>query len=134
MLVDTPPSQLDDRRAGYLEKVLNVLFRKKPFSMTNYINGDHHRRIGGQEEGLSISASGTTTTGGIGIAGRPPNSEDDVEYSGHFNGGDYTPPKSMHTGGGIPLMKALFNHLHSDSIMHIVRAVHSTRDWVGTNI
>ena len=41
MLTDTPSMKLDDRRAGYLEKILIVLFRRKPLSMAAYVNGDH---------------------------------------------------------------------------------------------
>ena len=41
MLTDTASMKLDDRRAGYLEKILMVLFRKKPISMAAYVNGDH---------------------------------------------------------------------------------------------
>lgn len=41
MLFETPTYQLDDRRAGYLEKILTLLFRKKRSELTSYINGDH---------------------------------------------------------------------------------------------
>ena len=41
MLTDTASMKLDDRRAGYLEKILIVLFRRKPLSMAAYVNGDH---------------------------------------------------------------------------------------------
>lgn len=35
---DTPPGKLDDYRAGYFDKILTVLFRKRPYEMTQYIN------------------------------------------------------------------------------------------------
>jgi len=41
MLFTTPQFQLDDRRAGYLEKILSMLFRTRRDAMTAYINGDH---------------------------------------------------------------------------------------------
>lgn len=41
MLFTTPQYQLDDRRAGYLEKILSMLFRTRQDAMTAYINGDH---------------------------------------------------------------------------------------------
>jgi hypothetical protein len=79
MLFETPPSQLDDRRAGYLEKILTVLLRKKRSELTSYINGDH----------LKISESAAK--------------------------------KTFHKGGGEQLLRALFNHLHSNSIAQIVQ-------------
>ena len=41
MLFTTPILQLDDRRAGYLEKILTMLFRLRRPALTAYINGDH---------------------------------------------------------------------------------------------
>jgi len=38
LLHDTPPGELDDYRAGYFDKILTVLFRKRPEELTNYIN------------------------------------------------------------------------------------------------
>lgn len=38
VLMDSPPSSLDDRRAGYFEKVLNVLFQKRSHAMSDYMN------------------------------------------------------------------------------------------------
>lgn len=38
LLHDTPAGELDDYRAGYFDKVLTVLFRKRPEEMTTYIN------------------------------------------------------------------------------------------------
>jgi len=38
VLIDTPPASLDDRRAGYFEKVLVVLFRKRAQAMSDYMN------------------------------------------------------------------------------------------------
>mmetsp|Transcript_5487 Transcript_5487/g.8188 ORF Transcript_5487/g.8188 Transcript_5487/m.8188 type:complete len:1533 (-) Transcript_5487:580-5178(-) len=39
LLQNTPPSQMDDRRAGYFEKIISVLFRRRPQTMSAYING-----------------------------------------------------------------------------------------------
>lgn len=50
MLFDTPASQLDDRRAGYLEKILTLLFRKKRAELTAYINGDHFKMSASSDE------------------------------------------------------------------------------------
>jgi hypothetical protein len=38
VLIDTPPPSLDDRRAGYFEKILVILFRKYPDAMSDYMN------------------------------------------------------------------------------------------------
>ena len=39
VLTETPELTLDARRAGYLEKVLSVLFRLRPIAMTEYLSG-----------------------------------------------------------------------------------------------
>eukprot|EP00557_Chaetoceros_sp_GSL56_P000808 CAMPEP_0176499862 /NCGR_PEP_ID=MMETSP0200_2-20121128/13187_1 /TAXON_ID=947934 /ORGANISM="Chaetoceros sp., Strain GSL56" /LENGTH=1065 /DNA_ID=CAMNT_0017898377 /DNA_START=246 /DNA_END=3440 /DNA_ORIENTATION=+ len=52
MLLETPPSQLDDRRAGYLEKILTMLFRKKRPELSSYINGDHLKMNDGVKKSL----------------------------------------------------------------------------------
>ena len=66
VLYNTEAGQLDDFRAGYLEKILSVLFRVRPEAMSEYIN-----------------------TGG----GR----------------------------GNVSLMKAMFRHLYSHSMMQLVQ-------------
>jgi hypothetical protein len=38
LLYQTPIGQLDDYRAGYFDKILSVLFRKRPEELTTYIN------------------------------------------------------------------------------------------------
>ena len=38
VLYDCRPGELDDYRAGYLDKVLTVLFRRRPEAMTDYMN------------------------------------------------------------------------------------------------
>jgi hypothetical protein len=38
VLSNTAPGQLDDYRAGYFDKILSVLFRRKPDEMSAYIN------------------------------------------------------------------------------------------------
>jgi hypothetical protein len=66
MLYDAGPGEVDDYRAGYFDKLLSVLFRKRPQAMSQYVN-----------EG----------------GGR----------------------------GNVTLMKAMFKHLYSHSIMQIVQ-------------
>eukprot|EP00977_Amphora_coffeiformis_P026456 scaffold26780_cov235-Amphora_coffeaeformis.AAC.1 len=38
VLHDCAPGELDDYRAGYLDKILTVLFRRRPEAMTDYMN------------------------------------------------------------------------------------------------
>ena len=38
MLYDAKPGEIDDYRAGYFDKILSVLFRKRPQAMSDYIN------------------------------------------------------------------------------------------------
>jgi SIT4 phosphatase-associated protein len=38
LLISTPPGDLDDYRAGYFEKLLALLFRKRPREMADYLN------------------------------------------------------------------------------------------------
>ena len=38
LLYQTPTGELDDYRAGYFDKILSVLFRKRPDELTTYIN------------------------------------------------------------------------------------------------
>ncbi|CAB9511461.1 Protein phosphatase 6, regulatory subunit [Seminavis robusta] len=66
LLYDTDVGQLDDYRAGYFEKILSVLFRKRPQALSDYINDG-----GGK--------------------------------------------------GNVTLMKAMFKHLYSHSIMQLVQ-------------
>lgn len=66
VLYDTAPGDLDDYRAGYLEKILSVLFRKRPQALSDYLD----------------------------------------------NGGGR---------GKVTLMKAMFKHLYSHSIMQLVQ-------------
>jgi hypothetical protein len=66
VLYETPQGDLDDYRAGYLEKTLSVLFRLRPRALSEYINAG-----GGK--------------------------------------------------GGATLMKAMFKHLYSHSIMQLVQ-------------
>jgi len=94
MLFTAPAYQLDDRRAGYLEKILTMLFRKKQSAMAAYINGDHKL----------CQEKSSEENGDLG------EDDDDCDYN-----------KPYHNGGGIELLKALFNHLHSSSISQIVQ-------------
>ena len=38
MLYDAKPGEIDDHRAGYFDKILSILFRKRPQAMSDYIN------------------------------------------------------------------------------------------------
>ena len=38
LLYTTEPGQLDDYRAGYFDKILTVLFRRRPDDLAKYIN------------------------------------------------------------------------------------------------
>ncbi|KAG7355772.1 SIT4 phosphatase-associated protein [Nitzschia inconspicua] len=38
ILNDSEPGEIDDYRAGYFDKILSVLFRKRPHEMSDYIN------------------------------------------------------------------------------------------------
>eukprot|EP00980_Cylindrotheca_fusiformis_P009349 scaffold2047_cov129-Cylindrotheca_fusiformis.AAC.28 len=38
ILYDSKPGEIDDYRAGYFDKILSVLFRKRPQSLSDYIN------------------------------------------------------------------------------------------------
>jgi len=95
-LFDTPSSKLDDRRAGYLEKILTMLFRKKRIELTSYINGDNSQTHPSNE----ITASSTVET---------------------QHNGDETLEFTHHQGGGILLLEALFKHLYSNSIAQILQ-------------
>lgn len=45
VLYDTPPGELDDYRAGYFDKILTVLFRKRPEDLSNYMNQGGSRGV-----------------------------------------------------------------------------------------
>jgi hypothetical protein len=103
VLYDTPPSQLDDRRAGYLEKILSLLFRKRPKVMEGYLNGDHLLE---QQQQHPISNDTNNN-----------NNDDDDDDEDDYNHNHH----SIHKRGGITLLNALFNHIHSNSITQIVQ-------------
>jgi len=96
VLFNTPSSKLDDRRAGYLEKILTMLFRKKRSELTAYINGDHLRNKHDKE----IDANVEDTQNGD---------------------GDENNLFASHKGGGKQFLEALFNHLYSNSIAQILQ-------------
>jgi len=91
VLTETPALTLDDRRAGYLEKVLSVLFRRRPQALTSYLGGD-------------ILSSASCGKGG---------EECKDEEEGRSNDGD--------ENRAAELMAAFFQQMHSHSIMQIAQ-------------
>ena len=96
VLFNTPSSQLDDRRAGYLEKILTMLFRKKRTELTTYINGDHLRTNKNDDEEIDANEEDTQ------------NGDEDTLFA-------------RHKGGGKQFLEGLFNHLYSNSISQILQ-------------
>lgn len=113
MLFTTPASQLDDRRAGYLEKILTVLFRTKRAAMTAYINGEHFNSK------QQPSADGTTDQN------KYEHDTESTNANGEQHEGEQesavVPTNKYHKGGGAKLLHGLFKHLHSNSISQIVQ-------------
>ena len=110
VLYTTPPSQLDDRTAGYLEKVLTLLFRTRPKVMESYLNGDHLVADDDEEHEEEEEHDNKEIMQEIISEGNESDSDDYV-----FSG--------IHQGGGTALLDALFNHLHSNSISQIVQSL-----------
>ena len=140
ILYTTPQSQLDDRRAGYLEKILSVLFRTRPKAMESYLNGDHLLLLEAEAELVSqilkssskndVSTAATATTSTTTATANGDNKEhDDVDdettataiTAATTEVLEQTESSILHIGGGIPLLDALFNHLHSNSVTQIVQ-------------
>ncbi|KAL3815563.1 hypothetical protein ACHAXA_001967 [Cyclostephanos tholiformis] len=163
VLVDAPTSSLDDRRAGYLERVLNLLFAKRGQAMCEYMNTasivasggisigkrrnvitiavDPDAALGDLGSPLSIATEIVATTEvsandvGASYTDLPGNrSYDAGDYSASLDGvvdgdcypdvdGDPTTTRKAAVPNDAPpvLMCALFDHLHSHSIMHIVQ-------------
>jgi hypothetical protein len=48
VLFTTPAGELDDYRAGYFDKILSVLFRRRPLEMTRYMNTGGSASRGGR--------------------------------------------------------------------------------------
>ena len=94
---------LDDRRAGYLEKILSILFRERPSFMTMYLNGDH---LNTNTTASSSSSPSSMTLGKV---------------------------STHHSGGGIPLFQCFFQQLHSYSIMQIVQRLFMPQPFSMTN-
>ncbi|EJK73474.1 hypothetical protein THAOC_04900 [Thalassiosira oceanica] len=110
-LIDTPPSSLDDRRAGYLEKLLSVLFRKHSQLMCDYMN-----------------TPSITTPASIALcdsARDSGDSEDDEvtkESNAYINAKVDTFASVKNRGTRPPmLLCALLDQLHSHSIMHVLQ-------------
>ena len=110
-LIDTPPSSLDDRRAGYLEKLLSVLFRKHPQLMCDYMNTPSITTPASIAQCDSARDSG--------------DSEDDEvtkESNAYINAKVDTFASVKNRGIRPPmLLCALLDQLHSHSIMHVLQ-------------
>lgn len=109
-LFAVPPSTLDDRRAGYLEKIMGVLFRKRAKTMSAYFNGENipTRSFDNAAETLD------------GFDQNDPK----FEKNNQTDGKNTTLALSTEPCFGprrAKLMTAFFNQLHSHSIMQIVQ-------------
>ena len=129
VLIDTPPSSLDDRRAGYFEKILVILFRKYSESMSDYMNIPLIETVRSKEIAHQVSNLSLNNV----------DREDESAHNSlipNMNSLEDGDSKSIHLSPintelspiGVPsvqappmLMCALFDHLHSHSIMHIVQ-------------
>jgi len=110
LLSVTSPSDLDDRRAGYLEKILTVLFRKKNKAIEAYINGDHFPSL---RSSVSSPLLHESTFEDI--------DNDDKKHIENKGISKTALNKNNHRGGGTLLLRSFFRHLHSNSIMQIVQ-------------
>ena len=110
-LIDTPPSSLDDRRAGYLEKLLSVLFRKHSQLMCEYMDTPSITTPASNARCDSARDSG--------------DSEDDEvtkESDAYINAKVDTFANFKDRGIRPPmLLCALLDQLHSHSIMHVLQ-------------
>lgn len=107
VLIDNPPSSLDDRRAGYLEKLLVVLFRRRSQTMAEYMNTSlilTSRSAPTSEQLLSSSYKAVAQL----------DSKEQHQPSSTIE--KYPSPNAPQM-----LMCALLDHLHSHSIMHILQ-------------
>ena len=142
-LINTPPNKLTNRKSGYFERILNILYIKHSTAMADYMNNTNliisnynclnmmHDILGslssGEQEKLMNGVSG----GGRNSGER--SSSDYVSFlrqtsnSGNSdNTSDEVTPKISCAKFPSPhappmLMCALFDQLHSYSIMHIVQ-------------
>ncbi len=138
LLYTTPPSQLDDRRAGYLEKILSVLFRTRPKAMETYLNGDHLIYLPHCEQSsssvLEYMNSNNKSTSSFGVRDTHDimhaDNEKEIKLQKNEHNAVTTVEEeeeeeredmTIHRGGGLSLLDALFNHLHSNSISQIVQ-------------
>ena len=109
VLIDTPPASLDDRRAGYLEKLLVVLFRRRSQTMAEYMNTSliltrKSAPMSNQMQSSSYNSFGQL--GGLEHQQQQPSSL--IEKYPSPN----APPM---------LMCALLDHIHSHSVMHVIQ-------------
>ena len=137
VLVDTPPSSLDDRRAGYFEKLLIILFRKYSQTMSDYMNTPlieinmskakiHRTSIieSDTNNGVDDSADVPLMPPSMDSAG----TEDESQLVSSSLRPLLSPIKTQLPVSDNPcvnappmLMCALFDNLHSHSIMHVVQ-------------
>ena len=86
VLLDTEPLRLDDRRAGYLERVLNVLFTKRGLVMCDYMN-----------TGLIVTEKSGTSSRNFSNRALEVTTTDDDSCTGGGNGQDLSSPLSAMT-------------------------------------
>ena len=135
VLIDTPPSSLDDRRAGYLEKILVILFRKYSDAMSDYMNTPLIDTVRSKEishQVSKVSMNNIDCDGESVYFSLMPNmdsyQDEDSESMPALLKPVPGPIKTELSPIGVSsihappmLMCALFDHLHSHSIMHIVQ-------------
>ncbi|KAL7447274.1 hypothetical protein ACHAXM_010870 [Skeletonema potamos] len=110
VLVDTPPSSLDDRRAGYLEKLLVVLFRRRSQTMAEYMNTPLILTSGSAPVAKELFPSSYKSFAQLDTKEQ----HQQQKYSS-------TIEKFPSSNAPPMLMCALLDHLHSHSIMHILQ-------------
>ncbi|KAL3801930.1 hypothetical protein HJC23_010274 [Cyclotella cryptica] len=132
VLIDTPSSCLDDRRAGYFEKILVLLFRKHSQTMSDYMNTSYVVTSKSAEvaKHLLCTEESTNNEESAYVSLLPSldslGSEDGCQIlpstlNQTFTSSNLLPLSSVHTHAPPMLMCALFDHLHSHSIMHIIQ-------------
>ena len=106
VLIDTPPSSLDDRRAGYLEKLLVVLFRTRSQTMAEYMNTSL----------IWTSRSAPMSKQLLSLSYKSLDAKEQQQQQSSL-----AIEKFPSSNAPPMLMCALLDHLHSHSIMHILQ-------------
>ena len=110
VLIDTPPSSLDDRRAGYLEKMLVVLFRRRSQTMAEYMNTSLIVTSRSAPVAKQLPTSYKSFAPQLDAKEQPLSQQSSSIIE------KFPSPKAPPI-----LMCALLDHLHSHSIMHILQ-------------